>query len=436
MNTKQTISRRGFLKGLAAGSLVSLAGIPLRSWGANARVVIVGGGTAGATAAKYLKKADPALQVTLIEKNPRYYTCYMSNEVLSGERDLESLGFGYEGLRDNYQINIMHDEVVGIDPQAKMVATASAGNVPYDRCIVAPGIDFHYDLIDGYSADIADSSVPHAWKAGPQTNTLHQQLAAMPNGGTFVMAAPPNPYRCPPAPYERASQVAHYFQQAKPDSKVVILDPKSGFAKQTLFEQAWMELYGYGEDGGMISREAGEGYLAIGLDPDAKRVTLQNGESIQADVLNIIPAQKAGAIAFAAGLTDASGWCPINPASFESTLHENIHVIGDAAIASPLPKSGFAANSEAKACALAVAALLNGREPERASFSNGCYSIVGSDYAISIVAIYQLAEDGRQIEKIANAGGASPSDASQAERRVDVQYAYSWYNNFTKDVFF
>ncbi|HHL19182.1 MAG TPA: cytochrome C [Thiothrix sp.] len=432
----KNLSRRQFLKALSAGSLVTLSGISPNSWGANARVVIVGGGTGGATAAKYLKKADPSIQVTLIEKNPRYYTCYMSNEVLGGERTLDSLSFGYNGLSSKYGINIVHDEVIAINANSKSISTASGATIAYDRCIVSPGIDFRYDLIQGYDATIAETTIHHAWKAGTQTTGLRQQLEAMPDGGTFVMAAPPNPYRCPPAPYERASQVAHYFKKHKPASKVLILDPKSGFAKQALFEEGWMDLYGYGTDNSMIEWVSGTDNLASAVDVANKTVTTVGGSIVNADVLNIIPAQKAGKIAFSTGLTDDSGWCPIKPNSFESTLHANIHVIGDSSNSSPLPKSGFAANSEAKACALAIAALLNGHEPTQTSFINGCYSIVGDDYAISIVAIYQLSKDGTAIEKIANAGGTSPLAAGDDERKVDVQYAYSWYNNFTRDVFY
>lgn len=422
------LTRRDFLKSVSAGGLVLLGGIPAMSWGANANVVVVGGGTGGATFAKYLKKADPEIQVTLIEKNADYHTCYMSNEVLSGDRALDSLRFTYDRLRENYGINVVQDEVTNIDPITKTVIGKN-GQYAYDRCVVSPGIDFRFDLIDGYDAALADNGMPHAWKAGQQTVDLRNQVAAMPSGGTFVLAAPPNPYRCPPAPYERVSQVAHYFKQANPSAKILILDPKMSFAKQGLFEQAWFDLYD-----GMIERHSGGEYQVVGLNAASKTLETADGSQYSADVINIIPPQKAGAIAFAAGLTDDSGWCPIDPKTFESTLISDIHVIGDSSNSSPLPKSGFAANSEAKACALAIAALLNDREPGRTSFTNGCYSVVGTDYAISIVAGYELSEDGRMIEKVG--GGMSPTDATADERKIDVDYAYSWYNNFTRDVFY
>lgn len=428
-----TINRRHFLKALGAGGLVLISGIPARSWGANANVVIVGGGTGGATAAKYLKLADPSINVTLIEKNAHYYTCYMSNEVLGGGRTLDSLKFGYEALQKR-GVNVVQAEVTTIDAMAKLVKT-SAGDFPYDRCIVSPGIDYRYEAVQGYSAEVAEE-IPHAWKAGAQTALLRSQLEAMPDGGTFVMVAPPNPYRCPPAPYERASQVASYFKKHKPRSKVVILDPKTSFTKQALFEEGWMKLYGYGSSNAMIEWRSGGSNAVVRVDAANKSVETADGQNIGAGVLNLIPAQKAGALAFGAGLTDGTGWCPVALSSFESTIHKNIHVIGDACIASPLPKSGFAANSEAKACALAVAALLNGREPGRTSFSNGCYSLVGDDYAISIVGVYRLSADGLSIETVPNSGGMSPLAAAEEERLIDVQYAYSWYNNFTRDVFF
>jgi len=415
--------------------LVMVSGIPMRSWGANAHVVIIGGGTGGATAAKYLKKADPTIRVTLIEKNARYYTCYMSNEVLSGDREFESLGFDYDSLRNKYGVEVIIDEVTDINTQNKIISMAGGENIIYDRCIVSPGVGFRYDLIEAYDAEVAEQSIHHAWKAGPQTVALRTQLESMKDGGTFVLAAPPNPYRCPPAPYERASQVAHYFKHHKPASKIIILDPKTSFAKQALFEEAWMNLYGYGTDDSMIDWVSGSENLASAVNVADTSVTTLAGTTIKADVLNIIPAQKAGSIAFAAGLTDETGWCPIKPESFESTIHAGIHIIGDSSNASPLPKSGFAANSEAKACALAIAALLNGREPSQASFTNGCYSVVGDDYAISIVANYELSDDHTYIKKIANSGGTSPLAASDEEHTVDAQYAYSWYNNFTKDVF-
>ena len=426
-------TRRRFIQGLAGMAGVAALGAPMLALGASPRIVVVGGGTGGATAARFVKRNLPSAQVTLIEREASYVTCYMSNEVLGGGRELESLRQGYDGLRAAGVV-VIRDEVTGIDAGAREISTSGGRRIGYERAIVAPGIDFRWELIDGYDATVAED-IPHAWKAGPQTLTLRAQLQAMDDGGTVVIGAPPNPYRCPPAPYERASQIALYLRRNKPASKVVLLDPKPGFAKQALFEQAWSTLYGYGP-GGMIERLGAESEAGVvALNPDTREVVTAFGDRFRADVLNIIPPQKAGPIAFTAGLTDDSGWCPVDPLTFESRLVPNVHVIGDACTAPSLPKSGYAANSEAKACAAAVAALSLGREIPAPSFSNACYSIVGDAYAISILGIYRLADDGRSIQAIPGAGGATPLDASERQLRVDVDYAYSWYENFTREIF-
>jgi len=430
-----TVDRRNFLKQLAASSFFLASGIPKLTYGAQKRVVIIGGGTGGATAAKYLLRNDASIQVILIEKNASYLTCYMSNEVLGGERELESLRFHYDTLEAR-GVTVVQDEVIAIEADTQQVRTQSGQTYQYDRCIVSPGIDFRFDTIAGYDAAIADTRIPHAWKAGQQTLDLRAQLEAMDNGGTVVIAAPPNPYRCPPAPYERASQIAHYLKQHKPHSKVIILDPKTSFAKQAQFEEAWTALYGYNSTDSMIEWHSGtEDAGVIAVDVSNKTVTTAFGDHYSADVLNIIPAQKAGSIAFSADLTDDTGWCPINRQTFESERHANIHVIGDACSANALPKSGYAANSEAKVCAAAVAALLNGQQVASPSFSNGCYSVVGTDYAISILAIYRLSDDGKSIDKIPDSGGTSALNASAEQHKLALQYAHSWYKNFTNDVF-
>jgi len=435
MQNIDNIRRRTFLKTLVAGAAVGTLGFPMLGKAANQRIVVIGGGTGGATVAKYLRRLDNTLDVTLIEKNAIYTTCYMSNEVLSGDRTLESLQFNYDGLKA-HGVKIVTDEVTGIDYDAGLVLTKGGISYPYDRCVVSPGIDFRYDQIAGYSeADI--ETVPHAWKAGQQTLVLRDQLKAMPNGGTVVIAAPPTPYRCPPAPYERASQIAHYLKQHKPNSKVIILDPKPSFTKQALFEQAWTELYGYKTDNALLEWWSGDAKAAgvVEVDVASKTAITQFGDRVQGAVLNVIPPQKAGKLAFDAGLVDATGWCPVNKLTFESTLHPKVHVIGDACMADSLPKSGFAANSEAKVCASAIHALLNGLDVESPSFSNGCYSLVGKDYAISVVGVYRLSDDGKLVESIAGSGGVSSTTATAQDRLFDASYAYSWYNNFTQDVF-
>ena len=426
------ITRRGFIQTAGAATAVGMVGVPFIAKGAGKKVVVVGGGTGGATAAKYIRLADPSLDVTLIEPNKEYYTCYLSNEVLSGDRSLASIRFGYDGLR-KHGVKVVHEMATGIDANARKVMTSGGRSFSYDRCVVAPGIDFRWDTIEGYDANVA-KKIPHAWKAGNQTRTLRSQLISMRDGGTVVIASPPNPFRCPPGPYERASQIAMYLQREKPKSKVIILDAKPKFSKQGLFKAAWTKLYGFGTDNAIIEwRGQQEEAGVVEVDANTRTVTTAFGDEIKADVLNVIPAQKAGKIAHAAGLTNDKGWCPIDLGTFESKMHAGIHVIGDASIATGMPKSGYSANSQAKVCAAAVVAMLKGQEPGSPSYINTCYSIAGKDYAFSVAAVYRLAEDRSKITKVS--GGLTPGDASPEQLAREVQYAYSWYENITSDIF-
>ena len=421
------INRRSFIKLAGGAAAVSAIGFPmLGAAGGKKQVVIVGGGTAGATAAKYIRRADTSVEVTLIEPNTDYYTCYLSNEVLGGARKLESLKFGYDGLR-KHGVTVVHDTVTAIDPEARKVTTQGGKDFSYDRCIVAPGISF-VDNIEGYDA-AAHEKMPHAWKAGKQTALLRKQLEDMEDGGTVLIAPPPNPFRCPPGPYERACQIANYLKNHKPKSKILIIDKKDKFSKQALFTQAWDRHYK-----GMIewvkAADTGGGVLRV----DASTGTVYTEfEEYKPAVANIIPAQVAGKIAKTAGLTDDTGWCPVTGKTFESTIHKGIHVIGDSAIQAPLPKSGYAANSEAKVVAAAVVDLVNGREPGTPSWVNTCYSIVAPDDGISVAMVYNLV-DGK-VAKVEGAGGLTPMDSSPQERAREVQYAYSWFNNITGDIF-
>ncbi len=426
------ITRRGFIQTAGAATAIGMVGIPYIALGASKKVVIVGGGTGGGTAAKYIRMADPSVEVTLIEANKHYHTCYLSNEVLSGDRTMDSIKFGYDGLA-KHGVKVVHDTVTGIDAKTKMVKTAGGASFNYDRCVVAPGIDFKWETLEGYDAEVAEK-IPHAWKAGPQTTLLRSQLEAMKDGGTVVIAAPPNPFRCPPGPYERASQIAMYLKENKPKSKVLIFDHKPKFSKMGLFTGAWKKLYGYESDNAMIEwhgqqEEAG----VVAVNAANNSVTTAFGDEIKADVLNVIPAQKAGAVAFAAGLTDDKGWCPVDLGTFESTIHAGIHVIGDASVATGMPKSGYSANSQGKVVAAAVVALLNGQEPGTPSYVNTCYSIAGRDYAFSVANVYRLAEDGSKIAAVS--GGVTPSDASPEHFKREVAYAHSWFKNITSDIF-
>jgi sulfide dehydrogenase [flavocytochrome c] flavoprotein subunit len=427
------INRRAFIRtvgGVAA--LGATLGFPSLVLGATRRVVVVGGGVGGATVAKYLRKLDSNIAVTLIEAKPNYTSCFMSNEVLSGERTLDSLTFGYDGLR-RYGVEVVIDRVVGIDPVKKTMQTAGGKGFNYDACVVSPGVDFKWGAIEGYSKQIAEETIPHAWYAGPQTQLLRRQIQAMPDGGWVIIVAPPNPYKCPPGPYERTSQIAMYCKHHKPRAKIIILDPKSKFSKMGLFTEGWRKLYGYGTDNSMIEWVGGaDGGMVESVDPTTLTLETEIDE-FQGDVINIIPPQKAGAIAFAADLVDGD-WCPVDKRTFESSRHKDIYVLGDASSAARMPKSAYAANSQAKVAAAAIVARFHGLEPGDPTFVNTCYSVVGEDFGISVAAVYGLDGGTNTIVPIKGAGGLSPANASPEIRKREVSYAHSWFKNVINDM--
>jgi sulfide dehydrogenase [flavocytochrome c] flavoprotein subunit len=377
---------------------------------------------------------DASIEVTLVEQNPNYYTCFMSNEVIGGERTLDSIKFGYDGLKKQ-GINFVQSLATAIDPVKKTVTLADGKSIEFDKLVVSPGIDFKWDEIKGYSAEIAEK-IPHAWKAGPQTALLRKQLETMSDGGVVLISSPADPFRCPPGPYERASQIAMYLKQYKPKSKVIILDSKDKFAKQGLFTQGWKEMYGYGTDNSLIEWVSAANQGSVSR-IDAATMTVYAGEledEHKGDVLNIIPPQQAGKIAVAGDLVDEKGWCPVDRKTFESTKHKDIYVIGDACDASKMPKSAYSANSQAKVCAAAVIATLDGQTVGTPAYINTCYSVVGHDYGISVAAIYRLGSDG-VITPVEGSGGMTPDDASAEDKKREVVYAHSWFNNITQDMF-
>ncbi|OOG22475.1 cytochrome C [Thioalkalivibrio denitrificans] len=424
-----TLNRRNFLKLVGAAGMA--AGLPLAAHGgshgnaAKARVVVVGGGSGGATAARYVKKLDPAIEVTLIEPNPTYHTCYFSNLVIGGLLPLDRIRHGYDGLR-RYGVNVVHDMIVGIDPVSRKVRGESGRDFEYDRLVLSPGIDFKWNAIEGYD-EAASRIMPHAWKAGDQTVLLRKQLEAMPDGGVMVLVAPANPFRCPPGPYERASLIANYFKGHKPRSKLLVIDTKDSFSKQGLFQQTW-DMYYPGTLEWVRAADTNGGIRRV----DTGTMTLF-GEfhRFKADMANVIPPQMAGRIAIDSGLADDSGWCPVNRRTFESTIADDVHIIGDAAMATTMPKSGYSASSQAKVAALAVVDILNGREPGTPSYANTCYSFGAPEHAFSVTGVYRLEEG--VIEQVA--GGVSPLDVPQEFRRREVAYAHSWYNNLTHEMF-
>ena len=391
-----------------------------------ARVVVIGGGFAGASCARALKRLDRTLAVTLIEPSGRFTACPFSNAVIAGLRDLDAQQFGYEGLARE-GIEVVQQAAVSVDPQARRVSVGDGSSFDYQRLVLAPGIELRFDAIPGYDAAAAEA-MPHAWKAGAQTLALRRQLEAMADGGVVIMSVPANPYRCPPGPYERASLIAHYLKTAKPRSKLIILDAKDRFSKQRLFEAAWQALYpGLVE---WVSLSFGGQVTEVGA---AAMTLVTDFGSHRADVANIIPPQRAGAIAAAAGVADRTGWCPIDPVSFESLLQPGIHVIGDAAIAGAMPKSAFAADSQAKVCAAAVASLLRGEAPVARKLVNTCYSLVAPDYGISVAGVYH--PSGGQLAEVEGAGGTSPPEAPDSFRQAEARYAEAWFRTITAAVF-
>ncbi len=389
------------------------------------RVVVVGGGFGGATAAKYLKKFSPETEVILIEQNENYYTCPFGNTVIAGMNDIEYIKHDYKTLESKYKVQVIHEKVAKVDGVAHTVILENGDVIPFHKAIVSPGIDFKYEK--GY-VEGSEMYSPHAYKAGPQTTLLREQLEGMKDGGTYVMVSPPNPFRCPPGPYERISLVAHYLKNNKPNSKIIILDQKAKFSKQGLFQEGWEKLYG-----DMIEWRSVEfGGKVEKVDPMKKEITTED-EVVKADVLNYIPSQKAGKLAFDSGLTKGD-WCPVNTKTFESRIVKDVYVIGDASIASKMPKSGFSANSQAKIAALQITRKLRNKpivNPPK--LANTCYSLVAPNYGISVAAVYEAHED--KIIKVPGAGGLSPMNASEGFRATEAEYAVGWYKNQTADMF-
>ena len=418
-----TYNRRAFL-GTAAAT-ASLLAAPMVRAQTKPRVVVVGGGAGGATAARYIAKdSGGAIDVTLVEPTRTYYTCFFSNLYLGGFREMQSLGHSYGTLAAQFGVNVVHDWAVGVDRDAKTVALAGGGSLPYDRLILSPGIDFVDGAVPGWDIS-AQNAMPHAYKAGSQTELLKAQIMAMPQGGTFAMVAPPNPYRCPPGPYERISMVAHLLKQNNPTAKILIADPKESFSKQGLFEEGWNDNYA-----GMIERIGPDfGGANVAVDPAAMTLSI-DGDVMDVDVCNVIPAMKAGRIAELAGITDGN-WAPVNAADMSSTMDDSIHVLGDAAAQGDMPKSGFSANSQAKVCANAVRGALIGSTVFPARFANTCWSLIDTDNGVKVGATYEATP-----EKIAKVDGfVSQTGESDDVRAATYQESIGWYDGIVADMF-
>lgn len=420
------LTRRQF--GLFTGASAAVLSLPtyLRAQG-KPRVVVIGGGAGGATAARYIAKdSDGAIDVTLIENSDTYTTCFYSNLYVGGFRSYESITHSYDTLQSSYGITKVTGMAASVDRDKKIVMMADGASVPYDRLVVAPGIDLIWDSVPGYSEAVSEIA-PHAWKAGEQTKLLKAGLDAIENGQQILMVAPPNPYRCPPGPYERASMMAHVLKsKGLTDSKIIIIDPKPKFSKQGVFQEGWEKHYSgmiewYGPDvhGGIDAINAKTGKVETDLD------------TFEGAFLNIIPAQKAGAIAESAGLTDDSGFCPIEAESMRSTKDEAVFVIGDACIAGDMPKSGFSANSQAKVAAMTIRGELVGSKVFPAKYANTCWSLIETDDSVKVGAQYAPGDG-----KIASTQGfVSQMDEDAALRKANYEESAGWYAGITADMF-
>lgn len=435
-----TLDRRSFIKVLGSASGLALAGCAttggegpavgktaeIMPKGSARRVVVVGGGYGGTIAAKYVRMLDKSIEVVLVEKNKQFISCPFSNFYIAGiTNDMNALTIGYDKLVANHGIKLVHAEVTQIDAAAKKVVTTE-GTVTYDHCIVSPGIDFRTEEIEGYNAK-AMEAFPHAWKAGPQSTNLRNQLQAMKDGGTVVMSMPLTPYRCPPGPYERSCLIAHYLKTHKPKSKLILLDANPDVvSKKPLFTKAWSTLY-------KDNFQYIGGKKVTSVDVAGKSVSIEGVEDFKGDVINVIPPQRAADIMVKSDLVgDDKKWCPVDAVSFQSTKHKFVHVIGDAtALPSdgpPMPKSGYSANSQAKVCAMNVVNLMNGKPTIDFSGINVCYSAIDDHQSVSIAQVFALVNG--KIKSPATA--ISPADFSMT--KAEHAYAESWLKNILTEM--
>jgi sulfide dehydrogenase [flavocytochrome c] flavoprotein chain len=410
--------RRDFLKLAGAVSLAGCAsGVPSK-----ARVVVIGGGFGGATAAKYIRLWDPSIDVVLVERDASFISCPISNLVLAGFSSMEEITRPHQGL-ERHGVRVVRDEAVGIDPAAKTVRLAGGNSIAYERLVVSPGVDFTFAELQGYSEAMQSGRVLHAWKAGPQTVALRRQLEQMHDGGVYILSIPLAPYRCPPGPYERASMVAAYFKQAKPRSKVLVLDANPDItSKGPLFKRAWSDLYP-----GIIEYRGNS--RAVGVDASAMTVKLEV-EDVKGDVLNVVPPHRAGDFAAKAGLiTTNNRWCDVDWRTMESKVVKGVHVLGDSTLSAPaMPKSASMANNHAKIAAAAIVDLLNGRAPQPLKILNTCYSFVSRTEAIRVSSVHEWESAQGTLVAVKGSGGVSA-----ARSEDEARYAWSWARTIWDD---
>lgn len=418
------MKRRQFLH--AAGASAFLAGCTTITGQAKPHVVVIGGGYGGATAARYIRLwSDNSIDVTLIEPNAQFISCPLSNLVLGGSRQIGDLTMSINALADKHGVRILRDFVTSINADKRTLALAGGQRLNYDRLIVSPGVDFMWDQLPGMLKPDAQDTVLHAWKAGVQTVALRAQLEAMPDGGVYAMTIPPAPYRCPPGPYERASQIAFYFSRHKPKSKVLILDANDDVvSKGPLFKKVWKDRYA-----GIIDYRPS--FRTADIDAASRTAISELGDKVQADVINVIPPQRAGGIAVQSGFANVSArWCGVDFLSFESTQSKNIHVLGDAIAVAPLmPKSAHMANQHAKVCAAAVVDLLSGRAPDQhPMLTNTCYSFVSDVEVIHVASVHTYNAERKTLLVVSGSGGVSSAPSA-----LEGDYAMTWARNIWAD---
>ncbi|MGE0768336.1 MAG: FCSD flavin-binding domain-containing protein [Hyphomicrobiaceae bacterium] len=423
-----SINRRVFVTGAATATGALALGCPAVLGQGKPKVVVIGGGPGGATAAKYIARdAKGAIEVTLVEPARQFTTCFHSNLYLGGFKTLDDITHGYDTLASAYAVRLARQRATSIDREKRQVRLADGSTLGYDRLVVSPGIDLKYDSVPGWGKD-HEETMPHAWKAGSQTKLLKAMLDAVPDGGLVVMIAPPNPYRCPPGPYERVSMMAHALKRAgKGKARIVVVDPKPSFSKQGLFQEGWERHYP-----GMVEWLAPDIHSGLkSVDPKSKSVVTGFETYKNCALVNVIPAQTAGRIALDAGLADASGYCPINPESMQSAVDANIYVLGDSAIAGDMPKSGFSANSQAKVAALMVRAELTQSKTFPARYTNTCWSLIETDDTVKVGGRYE-ARDGKikAVETFISKTSEPPS--LRKENQVEN---IGWYAGITADIF-
>jgi NADPH-dependent 2,4-dienoyl-CoA reductase/sulfur reductase-like enzyme len=420
------MQRRHFLQtGSALGAMGLISGCATMG-GKGPKVVVIGGGYAGATAAKYIRMwSDYGIQVTLVEPNPTFISCPISNLVIGGSKTLADITTPYDNLVKRHGVQMVQDRVTSIDADKRVVKLAGGTELTYDRLIVSPGVDFMWDSLPGMTKPGAQDKVLHAWKAGAQTLALRKQLEAMPDGGVFAMSIPLAPYRCPPGPYERACQVAEYFSKAKPKSKVLILDANDDVtSKGPLFKKAWAERYK-----GIV--EYRSKHNVTDVDVATNTLKFEFNDDLKASVLNVIPNMRAGDIAVKAGLATANKrWCDVDFLTFESKVAKNVHVLGDAIqIAPAMPKSGHMANQHGKTCAAAVVALLTGQQVNtQPIYNNTCYSFVSSEDVVHVASVHAYDADKKTMLTVPGSGGVS-----SAANELEGRYALAWARNIWAD---